>query len=109
MFALWPGDWLNFSTFKPATFGYGGQTAASETGHIANTNVASNCMHSVNRATKIFIDALTNNCIRLFKIYVHKPNLYNYEKFYQTNLDFNLASFYSHVAKRIQQYRNQLP
>ena len=40
MFALWPGDWLNFSTFKPATFGYGGQTAASEAGHIANTNVA---------------------------------------------------------------------
>ena len=39
MFALWPGDWLNFSTFKPATFGYGGQTAASEAGHIANTNV----------------------------------------------------------------------
>ena len=42
MFALWPGDWLNFSTFKPATFGYGGQTAASEAGHIANTNVGSN-------------------------------------------------------------------
>ena len=39
MFALWPGDWLNFSTFKPTTFGYGGQTAASEAGHIANTNV----------------------------------------------------------------------
>ena len=40
MFALWPGDWLNFSTFKPTTFGYGGQTEASEAGHIANTNVA---------------------------------------------------------------------
>ena len=39
MFALWPGDWLNFSTFKQATFGYGGQTEASEAGHIANTNV----------------------------------------------------------------------
>jgi hypothetical protein len=39
MFALWPGDWLNFSTFKPATFGYGGQRAASKAGHIANTNV----------------------------------------------------------------------
>ena len=39
MFALWPGDWLNFSTFKPTTFGYGGQTEASEAGHIANTNV----------------------------------------------------------------------
>ena len=39
MFALWPGDWLNFSTFKPATFGYGGQTEASKAGHIANTNV----------------------------------------------------------------------
>ena len=42
MFALWPGYWLNFSIFKPTTFGYGGQTAASEAGHIANTNVASN-------------------------------------------------------------------
>jgi hypothetical protein len=42
MFALWPGDWLNFSTFKPTSFGYGGQTAASEAGHIANTNVGSN-------------------------------------------------------------------
>ena len=41
MFALWPGDWLNFSTFKPATFGYGGQRAASKAGHIANTNVGS--------------------------------------------------------------------
>ena len=40
MFALWPGDWLNFSTFKPATFGYGGQTEASKAGHIANTNVS---------------------------------------------------------------------
>ena len=39
MFALWPGDWLNFSTFKPATYGYGVQTAASKAGHIANTNV----------------------------------------------------------------------
>jgi hypothetical protein len=42
MFALWPGDWLNFSTFKPATFGYGGQTEASKAGHIANTNVGGN-------------------------------------------------------------------
>ena len=42
MFALWPGDWLNFSTFKPATFGYGGQRAASKAGHIANTNVGGN-------------------------------------------------------------------
>ena len=42
MFALWPGDWLNFSTFKPTTFGYGGETAASEAGHIANTNVVAN-------------------------------------------------------------------
>ena len=39
MFALWPGDWLNLSTFEPPTFGYGGQTAASQAGHIANTNV----------------------------------------------------------------------
>jgi len=39
MFALWPVDWLNLSTFKRSTFGYWGQTAASEAGHIANTNV----------------------------------------------------------------------
>jgi len=39
MFALWPGDWLNFTTFKQETFGYGGQTEASKAGHIANTNV----------------------------------------------------------------------
>ena len=43
MFALWPGDWLNLSTYKPPTFGYGGQTAASEAGHIANTNVVCHC------------------------------------------------------------------
>jgi hypothetical protein len=39
MFALWPDDWLNFTTFKQETFGYGGQTEASKAGHIANTNV----------------------------------------------------------------------
>jgi hypothetical protein len=42
MFALWPGDRLNFSIFKPTTFGFVGQHAASEAGHIANTNVGSN-------------------------------------------------------------------
>jgi hypothetical protein len=40
MFALWPGDQLNFSIFKLTTFGFVGQHAASEAGHIANTNVA---------------------------------------------------------------------
>ena len=54
MFALWPGDWLNFSTFKPPTFGYGGQTAASEAGHIANTNVAGNFIWTM-ETPKIFI------------------------------------------------------
>ena len=39
MFALWPGDQLYFSIFKPTTFGFAGQPAASEAGHIANTNV----------------------------------------------------------------------
>jgi hypothetical protein len=39
MFALWPGDRLNFSIFKLTTFGFVGQYAASEAGHIANTNV----------------------------------------------------------------------
>ncbi len=48
MFALWPGDWLNFSTFKPATFGYGGQRAASEAGHIANTNVGCKALSEMN-------------------------------------------------------------
>ena len=41
MFALWPGDRLNFSIFKPTTFGLRGHYAASEAGHIANTNVTS--------------------------------------------------------------------
>ncbi len=39
MFALWPGDQLNFSIFIKPTFGFAGQRAASEAGHIANTNV----------------------------------------------------------------------
>lgn len=42
MFALWPGDQLNFSIFKQTTFGFVGQHAASEAGHIANTNVGGN-------------------------------------------------------------------
>ena len=42
MFAQWPGDRLNFSIFKPLKFRFAGQRAASEAGHIANTNVASN-------------------------------------------------------------------
>jgi hypothetical protein len=42
MFALWPGEWLNFSIFIIPTFGFAGQPAASETGHIANTNVGGN-------------------------------------------------------------------
>ena len=42
MFALWPGDQLYFSIFKPTTFGFAGQPAASKAGHIANTNVAGN-------------------------------------------------------------------
>ena len=53
MFALWPGDWLNFSTFKPATFGYGGQTAASEAGHIANTNVVHYAGGHTNRTQRV--------------------------------------------------------
>jgi hypothetical protein len=39
MFALWPGDQLNFSIFIKPTFGFVGQRAASKAGHIANTNV----------------------------------------------------------------------
>jgi hypothetical protein len=41
MFALWPGDQLNFSIFIKPTFGFAGQRVASEAGHIANTNVGS--------------------------------------------------------------------
>ena len=59
MFALWPGDWLNFSTFKPTTFGYGGQTAASEAGHIANTNVGSNRARTNLRFKKTYDNFLT--------------------------------------------------
>ena len=47
MFALWPGDQLNFSIFIKPTFGFGGQHAASEAGHIANTNVVGNWAGSV--------------------------------------------------------------
>jgi hypothetical protein len=57
MFALWPGDWLNFSTFKPPTFGYEGQTAASEAAHIANTNVSGHFF-----STHGTIDNLNNTC-----------------------------------------------
>jgi hypothetical protein len=39
MFALWPGDQFNFSIFIKTTFVFAGQPAASEAGHIANTNV----------------------------------------------------------------------
>jgi hypothetical protein len=42
MFALWPGDRLIFSVFIKPTFGFAGQHAASEAGHIANTNVMHN-------------------------------------------------------------------
>ena len=42
MFALWPADQLNFSIFIKQTFGFVGQSAASEAGHIANTNVGRN-------------------------------------------------------------------
>ena len=53
MFALWPGDWLNFSTFKPPTFGYGVQTAASEAGHIANTNVVHHAGGQTSRTQRV--------------------------------------------------------
>jgi hypothetical protein len=39
MVALWPADQLNFSIFLKPTFVFVGQRAASEAGHIANTNV----------------------------------------------------------------------
>jgi hypothetical protein len=42
MFALWPGDRLNFSIFIKPTVGFAGQRAASPAGHIANTNVGGN-------------------------------------------------------------------
>jgi hypothetical protein len=44
MFALWPGDQLNFSIFIKPTFGFVGQRAASEAGHIANTNVVAHAL-----------------------------------------------------------------
>ena len=44
MFALWPGDQLNFSIFIKPTFGLVGQRAASEAGHIANTNVGTHAL-----------------------------------------------------------------
>lgn len=44
MFALWPGDRLNFSIFIKTTFGFVGQRAALEAGHIANTNVVAHAL-----------------------------------------------------------------
>ena len=41
MFALWPGDMLNFGFFKTTTFGFVGQHPAPEADHITNTNVTS--------------------------------------------------------------------
>ena len=58
MFALWPGDQLNFSIFIKPTFGFAGQPAASEAGHIANTNVGNNWIATVDRldhADKILV------------------------------------------------------
>jgi hypothetical protein len=49
MFALWPGDQLNFSIFIKPTFVFAGQRAASEAGHIANTNVTNNLQTRVTR------------------------------------------------------------
>jgi hypothetical protein len=46
MFAQWPGDRLNFSIFKPLKFRFAGQRAASEAGHIANTNVSRKKLNS---------------------------------------------------------------
>ena len=46
MFALWPGDQLNFSIFIKPAFGFTGQPAASEAGHIANANVVANCFRT---------------------------------------------------------------
>ena len=51
MFALWPVDRLNFSIFIKPTFGFVGQHAASEAGHIANTNVVGN-------TREIFVETL---------------------------------------------------
>jgi hypothetical protein len=52
MFALWPGDWLNFSNFKLQRFGFAGQRAASEAGHIANTNVVAHLLDDIDGSIK---------------------------------------------------------
>ena len=49
MFALWPGDQLNFSIFIKPAFGFTGQPAASEAGHIANTNVGGKHLGQTNK------------------------------------------------------------
>ena len=54
MFALWPGDKLNFSIFIKPTFGFAGQRAASEAGHIANTNVVHNFFQKLSLRTELF-------------------------------------------------------
>jgi hypothetical protein len=59
MFALWPGDRLNFSIFIKPTFGFVGQHAASEAGHIANTNVMANLLTKFLRGQIVVDDFVT--------------------------------------------------
>lgn len=63
MFALWPGDRLDFSVFIKPTFGFAGKPAASEAGHIANTNVIANFRktHRNNEQDNNHIDIRTAN------------------------------------------------
>lgn len=47
MFALWPGDQLNFSIFIKPTFGFAGQRAASQRHHCRNTNVGASFLNQM--------------------------------------------------------------
>jgi hypothetical protein len=62
MFALWPGDRLNFSIFIKPTFGFAGQPATSEAGHIANTNVAGNFVIKMRLLTTLLTLLVLTNC-----------------------------------------------
>ena len=62
MFALWPGDRLNFSIFIKPTFGFVGQHAASEAGHIANTNVGNNSLKKMRRTYLVLFIGIMTSC-----------------------------------------------
>lgn len=94
MFALRPGDQLNFSIFIKRTFGFAGRPAVSEAGHIANTNVCGHYNAKLQSAYKILeqyekID-LYRRIVRA-KLYI--------DKHFAENLDLDNISGQAYFSK----------